>query len=63
MNIEIITQAFDNAINKNISLKCNPSDIKQNQRGFQEAADKYNLTFLNPDESGSAFTLYDHKND
>ena len=66
MNKDIIKQVIEHIINNHNNKfisKCNPNSIKQNIIGFNEVSEKYGLTVLKPDQSGSAFTLYDHKND
>lgn len=67
MNKDIISNIFDNVISnykeKEFTVKCKPSEAPTNVRAFTEVSEKYNLKMLKPDESGSAFTLYDDKND
>ena len=69
MKKEIISNIIDEAINKyhptlnELKTKCSPSKSKTVIAGFQEQSAQHGLKFLTPDESGSAFTLYDEKND
>ena len=69
MKKEIISNIIDEAINKyhptlnELKTKCSPSKSKTVIASFQEQSAQHDLKFLTPDESGSAFTLYDEKND
>ena len=78
MNKKDINNIIDNIITKNklsdiildniyieddLNIKCSVSSRASTIRAFQEYGEKYGLTTLKPDESGSAFTLYDHKHD
>lgn len=78
MNKKTITTIIDEIILKNkisdviqdnitidseVDEKCSKSKQKGVIRAFQSQSEMHGLTFLTPDESGSAFTLYDNKND
>lgn len=62
MKREIIESVFDEVID-NFNVKCSPSKSPSVTGGFGEHAEKFGLKVLKPDHSGSAFTLYDEKND
>lgn len=78
MNKKTITTIIDEIILKNkisdviqdnitidseVDEKCSKSKQKGVIRAFQTQSEMHGLKFLTPDESGSAFTLYDNKND